>query len=127
MNLLTMSYWTNLRPEALSPLGLKVFVILLGGFAVLAFLIKILKGNKRGLYYKIWQNLLSFFLTNFFIGLVLLFFSYESIPFLAARIWLLVWLLSMLAWLGFIIKFLLKIPNIKQEKSKEREYNKYIP
>lgn len=126
-NLLTVGYWINMRPETLSPLGFKLLGMFLGGLAVFAFISYLLKTRKRGLYFKIWRNLQTLCLTNLFIGLMLLFFSYESLPFLAMRLWFLLWGLGILAWLGFILKVLMTIPKEKKKMSKEKEFKKYIP
>ena len=64
---------------------------------------------------------------NFFVGLILLFFSHELIPFLSARFWFLLWGLGIAVWLVFIFKALVAIPKKKKQIEKEREYKKYIP
>lgn len=69
----------------------------------------------------------TFFFSNFIIGLFMLFFSYEMIPFLSTRVLYLLWLVMMLVWLGFILRDLAKIPKLIEEKKKEHEYKKYIP
>lgn len=126
-NLLTIKYWLNTRPESLSPLGIKVFIAFVGALAIGAFIFYLLKNRKKSLYTKIWQKINSFCLINFFLGLMFLFFVYELIPFLSARILLLFWGAGMLLWLVFIIRFMFKIPKIKEEKEKEKEFKKYIP
>jgi hypothetical protein len=125
--LLTISYWVIIRPGQIEPFlfqGLVIFIAILVLITLISYL---LKKRKSGLYFKIWAKLNTFSLSNFIIGLFLLFFIREQLPFLAMRLWLLVWILSMLVWLGFIVKQLIKIPEIKKKAKEEKEFQKYIP
>jgi len=123
-----LEYWFNLRPESLTAQGQRNFFIFIIILAIFTFIFIILKSRfKRGLFNRIWKKLYSFNLTNLIIGLFLFFFFYESIPFLSARFWLLTWWLSMIVWIYFIVKELVKIPKIKEELAKEKEFKKYIP
>ncbi|MCX6795922.1 MAG: hypothetical protein NTW06_00290, partial [Candidatus Falkowbacteria bacterium] len=65
--------------------------------------------------------------TNLAIGLLLLFFTYELLPFLSTRILFLIWGIGMLIWLYFIARNLIEIPSLRKERAKEKEYHKYIP
>ncbi|OGF24220.1 hypothetical protein A3H66_02200 [Candidatus Falkowbacteria bacterium RIFCSPLOWO2_02_FULL_45_21] len=87
-------------------------------------------GKKRwakSLYAAVWRVLYYFFLTNAIIGLILLFFNYEMVPFLSARFWFLFWGAGMIVWLFFIYKIIIKIPHKKEQLEKEKEFKKYIP
>ncbi|MEA3398788.1 MAG: hypothetical protein U9R06_03545 [Patescibacteria group bacterium] len=127
-NLFSLSYWTNMRPGELGMYAQFFFV----GFVVVLLLVYFLcwtikKQKRKSLYNRIWRKISSFSLANFIISLFLLFFVYENLPFLSMRLWFLLWVAGMLVWLYFIIKEILKIPNIKEEMAKEEEFNKYIP
>ena len=126
-NLLSWHFWLNTRPDNLATNIFYYFVLLLGLMVFLTVIFGMLKAKKRGLYYRIWAKLYNFFLTNFFIGLLLLFFTYEAIPFLSTRVWFLLWLAAAGTWLVFIGKLLVSIPKIKLEKARENEFKKYIP
>ena len=126
--LFSLSFWIKLRPGLLSPFvfhGLIVFLVtLLAGF----FIFHLLKKQKNtGLYRKIWLSLKTFCFSNLIIGLFLLFFAFEQLPFLAMRIWFLLWGIGMIAWMLYIIKQMSKIPNIQKEKAEKDEFQKYIP
>ena len=124
----TIAYWFNLRPESLTVQGLRNFFVFIIILAIFTSIFAILKSRyKRGLFSRIWKKLYFFNLANLVIGIFLLFFVYESIPFLSARFWLLAWWLSMIVWIFFIIKELMKIPKIREELEKEKEFKKYIP
>ena len=126
-NLLSLKFWFNLRPGALLPIYQKTFVIFVLALIIFFLFCRLLAGRKRGLYTSFWRRLQSFSLANTFIGLILLFFSYELIPFLSSRFWLLLWAALMLSWLVFVAKSLLAIPEKKKKLEEEKEYKKYIP
>jgi uncharacterized protein YjeT (DUF2065 family) len=127
-NLLSLKFWFNLRPGALLPIyqkALIVFIIILG---ILIFIFTILvKQDKKSLYNHVCRNLRSFGLANIIIGLLILFFTYEMVPFLSARFWFLFWGAEIVVWLIFILRMLLEIPKKKEQMEKEKEFNKYIP
>ncbi len=125
-NLLTLSYWFNLRPESLIPIANKlfiVFIILLIFSAVCSLLVK----RKVKLYRRFFQRIYNFSLTNIILGLILFFFNYESLPFFSARLWLGLWAIEIIVWLLFIVKALKTIPKKKKKMEEEKEFNKYLP
>ncbi|MFA4833741.1 MAG: hypothetical protein WC619_02730 [Patescibacteria group bacterium] len=126
-NLLSLKFWFNLRPDALLPIYQKIFIIFVLALVVFFLFYRLFIAKKGGLYASFWRRLSSFSLANAFIGLILLFFNYEFIPFLSSRFWLLLWAVFMLVWLVFIAKSLLKIPERKKKLEEEKEYKKYIP
>ena len=128
MNLLQPSFWFNLKPIPLLPIYDKVFtglVVLLGLLLIASFFIK--KAYRKNIYGKVLEEAYSFMLTNFGIGLILLFFNYESVPLLSARFWFILWAIEMGIWIYLIIRDVKKIPARKEQFEKEKEYQKYIP
>ena len=128
MNLLQPSFWFNLKPIPLLPIYDKVFtglVVLLGLLLITSFFIK--KAYRKNIYGKVLEEAYSFMLTNFGIGLILLFFNYESVPLLSARFWFILWAIEMGIWIYLIIRDVKKIPARKEQFEKEKEYQKYIP
>ena len=126
-NLLKLSFWLNMTPGNLTQGALRLIVVSLIGLLIGAVFFKILKNRKRNLYNKIWSKLHLFSLSNLIVGLFLLFFSYELLPFLSMRLWLLLWGLGMIVWLALIFKIFNEIPKIKEKMAKEDEYKKYLP
>jgi TctA family transporter len=125
-NLLTLNYWFNLQPDPLllfAQRALLWFVILL---AVVALIIAIVK-NLGGIYRGFFKRLYSFCLTNALLGLLLIFFNYETVPFFSARFWLGLWALLMIIWLIFIFRKLKTIPTIKKQLAEEQALKKYLP
>ncbi|MFA7087910.1 MAG: hypothetical protein WC146_01065 [Patescibacteria group bacterium] len=125
-NLLTLNYWFNLLPEGLTPSAQKLFIGFIILLIITSLLIAIFKG-KTGLYRGFFKRLYGFCLSNAIIGMILLFFNYEIVPFLSARFWLGIWAISMIIWLISILKGLKKIPIIKKEYAEKEELKKYIP
>ncbi len=126
--LLSLQYWVNMRPGSLSGLAMQAFLIFVIALVALGFVTFLLKKKKSaGLYKKVWQRLNSFSIGNTVIGIIIMFFTYEQLPFLSMRLWLLLWLVGMAVWLGFIVKSLLQVPILKEQLAKEQEYQKYIP
>lgn len=126
-NLFTLKLWFNTQPGQLTPLALKGIAGLLIALLIATVIFLLIKNKKRSIYYRIWQKLYFFSLSNLVIGLFLFFFAYELLPFLSMRFWFLLWGIGMAVWVGFIIKALLEIPRIKEKRIKEEEYRKYIP
>ena len=125
--LLNWNFWLNMSPGSFTSVSFYVFLLILAVFLVLALVSGSFKKKKRGPYFRIWRKLNVFAWSNLLIGLLLLFFAYELIPILSARIWVLLWGAGALVWLGFVLKSIKKIPKIKEKIQKEQEYKKYIP
>ena len=126
--LLTLNFWFNMRPGVIGVGAFRailVFVVILAALTLVSYFLK--KQKQFGFYKRILSRLNNLCLANTIIGLFLTFFVYEQLPFLAMRIWLLLWLLGILVWLGFITNTMLKIPKLKKSQAKEQNYQKYIP
>ncbi len=127
MSLFSLSFWFNLRPGLLSPATKTVFLAFLAVIAVCAVVFFILKKNPKNPQAKLWNSLYGFSLSNFIIGLALWFLNYELVPFLSARFWFLLWLISMIVWAGLIFKGLFCKLKRKEEAEKEKAFKKYLP
>lgn len=125
-NLLTLNYWFTTRPESLIVSAQNFFNAYVAFLLLAAIAIFIFK-RRPGIYKGIWQRLYLFSVTNAIIGFILLFLNYEAVPFFSARFWLLLWGLSSLVWLLFVIKQLRKIPGLKKKIDAEQEFKKYLP
>ncbi len=127
-----LNYWFTIRPDEMSLaflIGFLVFFVLvfLGTFAMVVYKKKnkdVLSKPQRKLYEKI-QSACA---TMGVLGLLWLFFAYERVPFLSARFWVLVWLLSVGLWIYVISRYysLDMKPQIKQLAEKER-IEKWLP
>ncbi|MDA3839957.1 MAG: hypothetical protein PF572_02615 [Patescibacteria group bacterium] len=127
-SLLSLKFWFSINPGALSPLGLKLFLVLVFFFVVLSVVLKILIMNtKEKLHRRLFRKILSLSVTNIFLLLVMFFLMYEKAPFLSSRFWFLVWGTGIVVWLVYIYGFYSKIPSQKEEREKNLQYNKYLP
>ncbi len=127
-----LNYWFTLRPDEMSLaflIGFLVFFVLvfLGTFAMIVYKKKkkiVLSKPQRKLYEKIQSACATMGL----LGLLWLFFAYERVPFLSARFWVLVWLLSGGLWIYVISRYysLEMKPQIKKLIEKER-IEKWLP
>lgn len=127
-NFLTLNFWFSLRPGVFIGWSLKIIL----GFILLLIILALAAGvgKKRwakSLYAGLWRGLYYFFLTNAVIGLILVFFNYEMVPFLSSRFWYLLWAAGLAVWLFFIGKAVVKIPQKKARLEKEKEFKKYLP
>lgn len=126
-NLLTRAYWLNMRPGNLYFSGMLFFLLIILLFIAIIFLFTIAKKRKNNVYFRIWRGLNSLAITNLIVAFFLLFFEYEEVYIFSARFWLLLWIISMVAWLVFIFRDYRKIPEIKKAYAKKEEIRKYIP
>lgn len=127
-NFLTLNFWFDLRPGVFVGLSMKIVLSFICLLIILAIVAGI--GKKRwakSLYAGPWNSFYYFFLTNAIVGLILTFFNYELVPFLSARFWFLLWGISLVIWLFFIYKIIIKIPQKKARLEKEKEFKKYLP
>ena len=119
-------FWFNQRPGELIPLWKNALIAIVISSFVLAAIIFILK-KRAGVYRKLLERIFNFLTANFFIGLFLFFFNRELVPMLSSRFWYLLWVIGMIIWIFFIIRYSLTIPARKKEIEKEKEFQKYIP
>lgn len=125
--LLTLNFWFNLRPGHLSPTCQNILIVFLALLLITSITAFILKKNKKGLFFRFWEKILSFSSINLIIGLVLWFLNYELAPLLSAHFWYILWIISMIFWIYLIIKFCTTLPEKKQQIAEERAYKKYLP
>ena len=127
-NFLTWNFWFASRPGVYQSTAIKALLGFILVLIILALASGIIKQRRaKGLYTPFWSALFRLFATNSLIGLLLLFFNYELVPFLSARFWYLLWALGLLIWLYFIYKIVAKIPGKREQLEQEREFKKYIP
>jgi len=124
--LLTLSFWFNLRPGSMSGLSRNIFIgfiIALIIAAVVLFISKIKKSPYRSLFISLY----NFSISNALIGLLLLFFNYEIVPFFSAYFWYLIWVIVMILWLVGIALKVKKIISKKKDQTEIDEIKKYLP
>lgn len=124
--LLSLSFWFNLRPGSMSGLSKNIFlafIVALIIFAIITFIAK----RKKGSYRRFFSSIYNFCVSNVLIGLMLLFFNYEIVPFFSAYFWYLIWVVVMIIWLFNILLTLRKTMTTKKEQTGADEIKKYLP
>lgn len=110
--------------------GLYVYLLIVFAiFILLAVVLTIFYKKPRYLIYKRLKNyLFNFFLTCGLIGLGLMFFRFQQIPYFGSRLMFLLLFLTFIIWGGWILYFRLFIvlKVIKKEQEKEN-FSKYLP
>lgn len=125
-NLFTWKYWFTVNPEPLTSLAFKVLIATIILLLLVAIITAIYK-KRSGLYRGILKRAYNLAAVNFIIGLIILFFNYETVPFFSSRMWLGFWALETIIWAIFIIKSLRAIPKKKKELAAAKELKKYLP
>ncbi len=83
---------------------------------------------KDGLKVKGLRKIVHMGLTMGILGLVYIFFAWQGVAFLAARFWILIWAITILVWLAFIAKYMIKeVPKLRARIEDKRKFDKYIP
>jgi phosphatidylglycerophosphate synthase len=123
--------WLSLNPPVMTGWPGRIF---LGVFCLLflaGIVLRMVAGRKKkidryaGEMYRRFATLGS---TLGALGLVLAFFSLEGIRFLGARFWYLVWLLALVVWSFFAIRYAVKrIPLLRARDREREEKLKYMP
>ena len=119
----------SLRPPIMQNRALIISATVFGLGIILAIVFKLItEKTKDGLKIKAFRRLFHLLLTMGIIGYVYLFFAWQGIPLLSARFWLLLWLIIVLIWLGFILKYLFfAVPKLRKDIDRKRKFEKYLP
>ncbi len=77
---------------------------------------------------RLLQKLSTYLLTVGIVGFVLILIRQQRIYFLSMPVFLYLWFVASLVWLFFIIRWSKKrLPQIKEEKQKKQQKEKYLP
>jgi len=127
-NWLTLKMWFSFYPGPLTKFWQNALLVVTVAFlASLVAAWRFYNKNKKTLYAKLWLSGYNFALTGTIISALLLFFTYESVPFLSSRFWFALWFLGQGFWAYWILKRLKQIPKIKEQIAIKKEFNKYVP
>ena len=124
--LLTFTFWFNLRPGSMGGLPRNIFIGFIVALIIAAVVLFIAK-RKKSSYRSLLNSLYNFSISNALVGLLLLFFNYEIVPFFSAYFWYLIWIIVMIAWLVGIFLKAKKIISKKKDQTEVDEIKKYLP
>ncbi|MCB9803133.1 hypothetical protein H6761_03970 [Candidatus Nomurabacteria bacterium] len=131
MNLTKLFDWHYLvAPYALNgfswPIRITLLILFLGSIFIALLSINKIKnihGPKST-----WKKLQLWGFSVGPIGLLLMFFREVRAVYLGSRIWLLLWIIIALIWLGFIIYYWkIKLPLKIQTQKEKEEFEKWLP
>lgn len=125
-NLFTWKYWFTVNPGIASSTRLNILIGLVALLIIGAIVATIAK-KYSSLYRGFFKRIYNFSAANLIIGLVVIFFNYENVPFFSSRMWIAIWLIEMIVWKFFILKEAKRIPKNKKELEAEKELKKYLP
>ncbi|NUM25783.1 MAG: hypothetical protein HUU49_04175 [Candidatus Buchananbacteria bacterium] len=123
------AHFLTVRPPAMSFRAIAVLAIFFAAIILVGVAGKLIeRKTKDGLKVKAYRRIFNFGLTMGILGYLYLFFAWQGVVLLSARFLLAIWLLTLLLWLGFIIKYLvLDVPKLRKNIDEKRAFNKYIP
>lgn len=124
--LLEASYIFEKTPAAK---GLYLYLaIVFGLLLVLALILIIQLKKKEKIYKKLHTKIINLLLFTGFLGLVLIFFRWQQIPYLGSRFFMLVLAGVVIIWLGVIYwyRFLI-LPKEIEKYEKQKIFEKYLP
>lgn len=128
-NILSLRYWFS-EPPYQNPAAMKIamifFVIMLAIGIVLAVLSQ---KEKFGVYLKrLFAKIASLLGWMGVLAFVLSFFRYEATPFLSRRFWFGFWLIGLIVWVVYILRYWFKkVPMKRREQTEKDRLKKYLP
>ena len=94
---------------------------------IIATVVLFIAKRKKSSYRSLLVSLYNFSISNALVGLLLLFFNYEIVPFFSAYFWYLLWIIIMIVWLIGIFMKAKKIISKKKDQTEVDEIKKYLP
>ncbi|MBM2820285.1 MAG: hypothetical protein HW405_45 [Candidatus Berkelbacteria bacterium] len=129
LKLLNTKYIFEISPEPIS--DYLYLSILFGLLIVIAFIFWFIYKRKRkqlDLFKAVQKSVFNPFFYTGIIGLILIFFRWQGMPYLGSRFFLLVLLLLFLFWGTNIIYFrFVTFPKRIKEYQEKKNFNKYLP
>lgn len=132
MNLAKLFDWSYLTHryavENLSWWTLSILIIIFGAALIAAILVtKKLKDKNVGAR-KFLTKIQIWGFSSSIVGAFLIFFRQVRALYLSSRILLLLWLIVVLVWLGFLIyEWKVILPKKKQDQKSQEEFTKWLP
>ncbi|MCX6740640.1 MAG: hypothetical protein NTZ49_05440 [Candidatus Parcubacteria bacterium] len=129
--IVSVPFWLDVNPGELSDYFEKLFFVVLvvcyGAFGLLYLAEKRLLAQRNFIMVKFLRKLGSFFITMAVSFTFIFFFRYEAIPVLGGRFWVLVWLISGIIWLGFIVRYyFVEVPVQQKSLEQKQRLKKYL-
>lgn len=109
----------------------RVFIIIFVLMFFVGMVLRVVRARKKkeDVYVReMFRRIASLLTIMGILGIILAFLSFENIRFLGGRFWYPIWLVVVVIWIFFIVKYIRKQVPIMQTKEREREEKyKYMP
>jgi hypothetical protein len=124
-------FWLAVNPGDLSDFFEKMFLLVLiscYGFYIVSKIGERKMINKRDfIIAKFLSKVANFLLTMAVAFTFIFFFRYEAIPYLGGRFWVLIWAIGGIVWLGYLVRYYVKIiPGQKKGLEEKKQMKKYF-
>jgi heme A synthase len=114
--------------NAPNPEGLYRYLAIFFGLEIVGALIIAAFGRQKSPTRKVKSSFFSLLLTTGIIGLSLIFFRFEEIPYLGSRLMLIILFLVLICWVAFIFwHWLIILPEEQREIREQQRFQKYLP
>lgn len=124
------TYWLTLQPPEVDGLAGNVLFGVFVAFLVLGIIGRIVVERRGDDQYKkeIGNRISSLLITMGIIGVILYFFSFEEVQLFGARFWYLLWIIAVLVWGFFLVRFVRRdIPAKREREETLKAQAKYLP
>jgi hypothetical protein len=127
--LLSLSYWFSYYPGALSGLYFWLVLSVASAGVIIGIILFATSSLFKDLSSKrIVKRLGKLSVVSGILGLVSFFFTQTNTPLLGSRFWFLLWLITGIVWLVFILRYVFKIaPREREARERNQVYSKYLP
>lgn len=128
--LFSLDFWFRLQPMSMTPIFIQVLFVFFTSFIILGAISTMVAKRKEEDRYmtRAYKQISSMFSTMGWLGLIILFFSYEELYLIGSRFWFLVWGIGLLVWAIKIAKYIkVDVPELRESKKSKEEVNKYLP
>ena len=119
-----------MQPLGFSPAFEQSFFFLFAAFIILGSVSRIMARHQKEdrFMVKAYRHLGRMFLTMGILGMIWFFFTFEQIYFFGARFWFLVWLIGLVVWIWWIVKYVrVTVPMLRQQGAQKAKENQYMP
>lgn len=128
-NFINPSFWFTLQPAEVGGLvGNSIFVFFLL-LCVLGIVARIVSAQKEDRFMRLLGNRIgTSLITMGFLGVCLYFFSFERIRLFGSRFWYLVWVIGLIVWVIYLVRYAKKtLPEMEAKDFNRTERRKYFP
>ncbi len=129
-NLFRPSYWLTFEPPALGGLSANLLFAFFALVFVLGIVVRIVSHHRtEDRYLQIaGQRISQLLVTMGLIGVGLFFFGFEDIYLFGAKFWYPIWVIAVIVWGYYIVRFIQKeIPKMREKELARKHVNKYMP